>query len=102
LFVRPPDPLIARTQPARGGAENQHAEPTAAGVDDDIVQSFADGFERAEVMVLCEELVAAHPFAWLHEPDANAFQALLLSGGGQHRLCFLAPSLNCSIAPVQP
>lgn len=101
LFIGPADPLIARAQPAGGGAENQHAEPVALGIRDRVAEPLADRFETAQVMVFSQELLNLRQLVRGQEADLNAVQEVLLVGGEQSQALRHDPRVNRRRALVQ-
>ena len=81
LLLGPADPAVAVAQAAGGGAEDEHPEPVAGGVGEGVVETFADGLEGAEVVVLPEEFVTAGQVVGCEEADLEAVEEELLWGG---------------------
>ena len=65
------------------------------------MEPLANGFERAEVVVLGQELVGAGPLVWGQAADLQAVQQRLLVGGGRSQALPQAPGVKRRRAPVQ-
>ncbi len=83
LFLGPAEPLVTRAQAAGGSAEDQHAEPVTVGIGDGIVETLADGFEAAQIVMLIEQRGAAGQFVGRQQADLDAREKEWLLRGGE-------------------
>ena len=75
LLLAPADPAVARTQSARGGAKNQHAQPVAAGIGDGVKELLAHGADIAQIMMLGQQSAGAgFGFGSLEQLDLHSGQ----------------------------
>ena len=86
LFLGPAEPLVAGVQAARGGTEDEDAEPVTEGGGEGIVEALADGLEAAQIVMLIEQLGTAEQSVRLQQANLNAIEQELLrrgEGGGR-------------------
>ena len=102
LLITPTDPLVARAQPPRRRAENQHPQPVPVDIAHHVMQPFPHRPQIAQIVMLLEQPMAAGQLIALKQADGNGIQKQLLVTGGSCRRSAHLQTMKSSGTVVQP